>query len=163
MIKILIDNEEVVSDSTLQIKEEMLSTSSTILKNCYPKAWENTKDYTSNYYFPKDYSKCKIIGGQQTRTGTSFSFRSSDDYFDYKLLGKTGGTTGYQEINVCGKNLFDIDKCTKNKIINRDSGTTSTISNYAATDFIPIGENVTFTCTNFNVWYTACYDKNINR
>jgi len=79
MIKILIDNEEVVSDSTLQIKEEMLSTSSTILKNCYPKAWETTKDYTSNYYFPKDYSKCKIIQeeeidfeilGESTQEGT---------------------------------------------------------------------------------------------
>jgi hypothetical protein len=60
MIKIYIDNEEVVSDSTLQIKEEMLSTSSTILKNCYPASWEVDKDYTSRYYFPKDYSKCKI-------------------------------------------------------------------------------------------------------
>ena len=60
MIKILIDNEEVVSDSNLQIKEEMLSTSSTILKNCYPASWELDKDYTSRYYFPKDYSKCEI-------------------------------------------------------------------------------------------------------
>ncbi|MEE3344408.1 MAG: hypothetical protein VZS44_09980 [Bacilli bacterium] len=61
MMKILIDNEEVVSNSNLQIKEEMLSTSSTILKNCYPATWEEDKDYTSRYYFPKDYSKCKII------------------------------------------------------------------------------------------------------
>ena len=60
MIKILINNEEVVCDSNLQIKEEMLSTSSTILKNCYPKSWEDTKDYTNNFYFPKDYSKCEI-------------------------------------------------------------------------------------------------------
>lgn len=59
-----------------------------------------------------------------------------------------------------GKNLFDKNAVTRNKIINRDSGTTSTISNYAATDYIPIGENVTFTCTGFNVWYTACYDSN---
>jgi len=60
MIKILINNEEVVSNSNLQIKEEMLSTSSTILKNCYPKSWEDDKDYVSRYYFPKDYSKCEI-------------------------------------------------------------------------------------------------------
>lgn len=60
MIKILINNEEVVCDSNLQIKEEMLSTSSTILKNCYLKSWEDTKDYTNNFYFPKDYSKCEI-------------------------------------------------------------------------------------------------------
>lgn len=60
MIKILINNEEVVCNSNLQINEEMLSTSSTILKNCYPKSWEEDKDYTSRYYFPKDYSKCEI-------------------------------------------------------------------------------------------------------
>ena len=60
MIKIYIDNEEVVSNSNLQIKEEMLSTSSVILKNCYPASWELDKDYTSRYYFPKDYSKCRI-------------------------------------------------------------------------------------------------------
>ena len=60
MIKILINEEEVVSNSNLEIKEEMLSTSSTILKNCYPKSWEEDKDYTSRYYFPKDYAKCKI-------------------------------------------------------------------------------------------------------
>ena len=60
MIKILINEEEVVSSSNLQIKEEMLSTSSTILKNCYPKSWELDKDYVSRYYFPKDYSKCEI-------------------------------------------------------------------------------------------------------
>jgi hypothetical protein len=60
MIKIYIDNEEVVSNSNLQIREEMLSTSSVILKNCYPASWELDKDYTSRYYFPKDYSKCRI-------------------------------------------------------------------------------------------------------
>jgi hypothetical protein len=67
MIKILINEEEVVSDSTLSIKEEMLSTSSVILKNCYPKSWELDKDYTSRYYYPEDYSKCEIyqVNGQE--------------------------------------------------------------------------------------------------
>ena len=59
-----------------------------------------------------------------------------------------------------GKNLFDNNAVTRNKIIGRDTGTTSTNNSYAATDYIPIGENVTFTCTGFNVWYTACYDSN---
>lgn len=54
MIKILINEEEVVCENTLSIKEEMLTTSSTILKNCYPKSWELDKDYISRYYFPKD-------------------------------------------------------------------------------------------------------------
>lgn len=60
MIKMTIAGEEVVSDKEFTIKEEMLSTSSTILNNCYPKTWEATKDYVSNFYYPKDYSKCLI-------------------------------------------------------------------------------------------------------
>ena len=59
-MKILINNEEVVCDKNITIEEKILSTSSTILKNCYPKSWEITKDYTNNYYYPVDYSKCKI-------------------------------------------------------------------------------------------------------
>ena len=61
MIKILINNEEVVCSNQISIQEDILSTSSTILKNCYPKSWEETKDYVNNFYFPKDYSKCKIL------------------------------------------------------------------------------------------------------
>ena len=57
MIKMYIAGEEVVSDKEFTIKEEMLSASSTILNNCYPKSWENDRDYTSRFYFPKDYSK----------------------------------------------------------------------------------------------------------
>lgn len=62
-MKIYIDNEEVLCDKEIVIKEELLNTSSTILKNCYPKSWEKTKDYTQ-WYFPKDYSVCKIYQGQ---------------------------------------------------------------------------------------------------
>lgn len=60
MLKMYIDNEEVVCKNLLEIKEEMLSTSSTILNNCYPKSWEETKDYVNNFYYPKDYSQCRI-------------------------------------------------------------------------------------------------------
>ena len=61
MIQIFINGEEVVCDKNLIIKEEMLTTSSIILDNVYPKAWENTKDYTTNFYYPKDYSMCRIL------------------------------------------------------------------------------------------------------
>ena len=61
MIQILINNEEVVCDKNLEISEEMLTASSIILDNVYPKAWENTHDYTSNFYYPKDFSMCKIL------------------------------------------------------------------------------------------------------
>ena len=60
-IKMYIANEEVVSNQNFTIKEEILSASSTILNNCYPKTWEDTKDYVSNFYYPKDYSACKIL------------------------------------------------------------------------------------------------------
>lgn len=59
-MRILINNEEVVCSNELEINEEMLTTSSTILNNCYPKSWELDKDYISRFYFPKDYSKCLI-------------------------------------------------------------------------------------------------------
>lgn len=60
MIKMYIDNEEVVSSKEFTINEEMLATSSTILNNCYPASWEDDHDYVSRFYYPKDYSKCKI-------------------------------------------------------------------------------------------------------
>lgn len=69
MIKILINNEEVVCENNIKINETMLSTSSTILNKCYPKSWENDKNYVSRFYFPKDYSKCEIYdvnGNEET-------------------------------------------------------------------------------------------------
>ena len=63
MLSIHIDNEEVVSSKDIKIKEEMLSTSSTILNNCYPKTWEQDKDYVTRFYYPKDYSKVTIENG----------------------------------------------------------------------------------------------------
>lgn len=60
MIKMMIAGEEVVSDKSFTINEQMLSTSSTILNNCYPKTWEQDHDYVSRFYYPQDYSKCLI-------------------------------------------------------------------------------------------------------
>lgn len=61
MIQVFINNEEVVSDKNIAITEEILSTSSTILNNVFPKTWEEDKDYVSRFYYPEDYSKCKIL------------------------------------------------------------------------------------------------------
>ena len=61
-MRILINNEEVVCKNNIQIKEKMLSTSSTILKNCYPLSWETTKNY-SQWWFPVDFAKCLIYDG----------------------------------------------------------------------------------------------------
>lgn len=61
MIQIFINDEEVVCDKNLTIEEQMLSASSIVLNNVYPKYWENDKDYVSRFYYPKDYSLCKIL------------------------------------------------------------------------------------------------------
>lgn len=128
MLKILINNEEVVCDKQLEIKEEMLSTSSCILNNCYPKSWENTKDYTSQYYYPKDYSKCVIkdeidIPAEEGEyaTGTNLNINvDNTKEWSYQLQGDTQqeGTptpsnpqdvevvTGEQNIQIVGKNLI---------------------------------------------------------
>ena len=60
MIKVYINDEEVLCDKNIVIKKEMLNTSSTILNNVYPKNWETTHDYTTNYYYPLDWGQCKI-------------------------------------------------------------------------------------------------------
>lgn len=60
MIKVYINNEEVVCDKSFKIKEELLSTSSTILNNVMPKSWDINKTYQTLFYLPEDYSKCEI-------------------------------------------------------------------------------------------------------
>ena len=79
---------------------------------------------------------------------------------DYPQIVET--VTGRQEVNIVGKNLFDKSKITTGKLVDRDNGSLVTNNDYGATDYIPIGENVTIALTNFNVWYTACYDKSKN-
>lgn len=59
-MKVLINNEEVLCDKDFTIEQEMLNTPSVILNNVYPKSWETTRDYVSNFYYPEDYSKCLI-------------------------------------------------------------------------------------------------------
>ena len=97
MLKIYINGEEVVCDKQLEIKEEMLSTSSCILNNCYPKSWENTKDYTSQYYYPKDYSKCLIYNDDNLNSEEFFQLMKS-------------GYEEMSEINLQISDEFDISQ-----------------------------------------------------
>lgn len=78
MIKMTIGGEEVVCNKEFTIKEEMLSTSSTILNNCYPKSWEQDHDYTSRFYYPKDYSQCLIYEDEQYKP----NLFNLETYFD---------------------------------------------------------------------------------
>lgn len=60
MIKVLINNEEVIFNKEVTINEETLATSSVILNGVYPKSWEEDRDYVSRFYLPKDYSRCEF-------------------------------------------------------------------------------------------------------
>lgn len=107
MLRILINNEEVVCDNVLEITEEMLTTSSTILNNCYPKSWEQDHDYTSRFYYPKDYSKCLIYNGETlifsgvVKNTGNMSLNPREPHYaslqvlDFKTLLSEGDTLGF--------------------------------------------------------------------
>lgn len=61
MYKIFINNEEIVCESSFDIEEELSNPSSIVLSKVYPKSWKGTNKLLTDYYFPQDYSKCKIL------------------------------------------------------------------------------------------------------
>lgn len=107
MIQAFIGGIEVVSNKTFTIKEELLATSSTILNNCYPISWEATHDYTSNFFFPKDYSNCEIYNNSNlifagiVKNSGDISLRPTDPKYcslqilDYKTLLSEGHTLDF--------------------------------------------------------------------
>jgi len=148
-IKMFIDNEEVVSNHEFSIREEMLSASSTILNNCYPKAWETVKDYTSNFYYPKDYSKFLLGKGEFLHGNTEYSpleisgtpplqFNTnvSKELNAFKIYGDTTQKTR------SGKNLLNINTFEKGRI-NNSTGQIEYASN--TTSMIIGGHDITFT------------------
>lgn len=60
MYKIYINDEEVVVESNFEINEEYMNTSSIVFNKVYPKSWKGTNKLLTDYYFPKDYSKCNV-------------------------------------------------------------------------------------------------------
>ena len=71
MIKMYLNNDEVVASNDFTIREPLLSTPSVILNNVMPKTWDDNKDYVSQFYYPLDYSKLIIEddGGTAYFTG----------------------------------------------------------------------------------------------
>ena len=113
IIKMFIGGEEVVSNKEFTINEEMLSASSTILNNCYPASWEETKDYVSNFYYPKDYSKY-ILGKGNFKYGTdrytklnvsgifpTFETNTEKPFDEIQIDGKSTQATSTQSANLC--------------------------------------------------------------
>ena len=99
MIKMFINDEEVVSNKELAIKEEMLSTPSTILNNCYPKAWENIKDYVSKFYYPRDYSRCIIAKGFERGEDRWLTYNESGSNINFD----TNISLPFKNITIDGK------------------------------------------------------------
>ena len=112
MLKMTIDNEEVLSDNDISIKEEILSPSSTILNNVYPKSWELDKDYTSRFYYPKDYSKLNIQNftiepeeaGKTIQINGSATLNDVDASKSSKVLRLLGQTS---QVSYSGINLIE--------------------------------------------------------
>ena len=152
MIKMFINDEEVVSNKELSIKEEMLSTPSVILNNCYPKAWENIKDYVSKFYYPRDYSRCIIAKGfergedrwltyNESGSNINFDTNISLPFKNITIDGKSTQATSTNpvspspdypseiesvkdtiQVKDVGKNLFDISKVITNWNTSINSG-----------------------------------------
>ena len=127
MIKVYINNEEVLCDKNIVIKKEMLNTSSTILNNVYPKSWETTHDYTTNYYYPLDYSNCKITDIRetpaeegQTIEGTNFNI-DVDLSKEYSFDSFKGNTT--QEGTPTPSNPVNVNVVTGEQEIEVANGT----------------------------------------
>lgn len=59
MFKIYVDDVEVKCDNQFDIEEEFMNPSSIVLTNVYPASW-SVDDLLEKYYFPEDYTKCKI-------------------------------------------------------------------------------------------------------
>ena len=153
MIKMFINDEEVVSNKELTIKEEMLATPSTILNNCYPKAWENVKDYVSKFYYPKDYSRCIIAKGFEkgedrwltyNESGSNINFDTNIS-LPFKNITIDGKST---QATRSGKNLFDISKVITNwnnsintGIKNNNDGTLTISSPPTSTTSIALSPN----------------------
>ena len=112
MNKIFIDNEEVLCDSSYKIEEELKNPSSVILDKVYPKRWKGTNKLLTDFYFPKDYSKCLIkdvtdIPAEEGEyaTGTNLNINvDNTKEWDYKTKGNI------EQNNYSGTNLMPNNK-----------------------------------------------------
>lgn len=117
MLKILINNEEVLCNNDFTIKEELLNTSSVILNNVYPKSWEENHDYVNNFYYPKDYSKCKILNKEEitfTVNGNTTQSSTPTPVNPVQLVSKTGTITETIDNKEYNFNLGSIELCKVN-------------------------------------------------
>ncbi len=158
MLKILINNEEVVCSKNIKITKDILTASSVILNNVYPKEWENDGDYVSRFYFPKDYSICKIYNDDilefvgLTKNSGNISLNPFQPKFvslqvlDFKTFLSEGITLDIVLTNITIKEAIE-------KIVNEISSYGFTIGNIELDEADEIiGNYNTFNQTAFDVF-----------
>lgn len=166
MLKITINNEEVVSNKDFTIEEEMLNTSSVILNNVYPKSWETDKDYITRFYHPNDYSKCLIKDEDYTpaepglnEEGTNFQITADTTKLN-ELTSMKGNTSqsgtptpsspvpinvvsGRQDVVVAGKNLLNEDEIVVG-FLGTNGQWSPSVTSWSTTPYIPIEASTTY-------------------
>ena len=132
-----------------------------------------TSDY-QRYVFKCTYSQAQTLTqvGFQISQGSSAVLeiknlmisKSNSDYAPYFTPIELCKIGTYQDFirKGTGKNLFDKEAVTSNRIIKRDDGTLEQNNGYKTSDYIPVKANVTYTQTNFNHYYSVYYDTNKN-
>lgn len=177
MIKIFIANEEIVCSNKIKITEEMLTTSSVILNNCYPKSWEEDKDYISRFYLPRDYSRCEIYDNDELifcgivkNTGNISLNPRYPKYvdlqiLDYKTFLSEGDTLDFVISNKTIKEAIEMVTKTISKngfilgnIHLKDSN--NIIGAYSTLDKSPYDVYQYFSEITGSLWYTRRIDKN---
>lgn len=101
-MKIFIDDEEVLCNSTMKINKQLANTNSVILNNVYPKSWEEDRDYTSNFYMPKDYSRCEIKDETIT-TETEYDLSNNIQELESRYI---GGNNHKMQYYVSSKSIY---------------------------------------------------------
>ena len=142
--------------------------------------------FNKNYITCYDSSKVSLgHSGKITTSNGTYTLKTGTKYISIRF-GYEGATVGeiyktkvlivlgteilpyvsygnnYVYTYITGKNLFNKNAISTGKIVGRDNGVLSNNNSYGATEFIPVKPNTKITFTNFNVWYTACYDENKN-
>lgn len=116
-MKMYINGIEILCDKDITITEQILSTSSVILNNVFPKEWDNDKDYVSRFYFPEDYGKFTmyddennlIFAGVVKNTGNinlnpRYPHYTSLQILDYKTFLSEGETLDFV---ISGKTILE--------------------------------------------------------
>lgn len=173
-MKVKIGNTEVLCSNNFTINQEMLNTPSVILNNVYPASWEDDKDYTSRFYHPDDYSKCKIYNEIPAEPGVEVTNNpitanvDTSKLYDLKILGNavqdstpspdtpvrikilTGNNTlivnnTSYPISFGVKNLFNIETKVAHLLIREDGTTNSSSTVTSSSDYIPVYPSTTYT------------------